>query len=260
MSKRATAQKPSGRRRGQSHIQNRPAASKQSTLVLRVLLVGVLLAIGIWVLLRVPPGLLILLLIVILLIVIALIWIGLALRPRPDEELAEQGTQGEPERDLIQLASAESAVEIRPVQLSDLKLLGHDEFEYFIGALLETMGVAFDLEKVGGARDRGIDLRGKDRFNCLFIVQCKLYFGHKITPEKTREFRGTMGLHGASEGWFVTTSSFTAQAEAEVRDLSYKGRIVLVNGQTLIEHIHTCWEALPAQWQQRLTHIILANS
>lgn len=115
------------------------------------------------------------------------------------------------------------------------------------------MGVASDLERVGGAGDRGVDLCGKDEFGRPFIVQCKRFFGHKVTPIDTRSFRGARQSHGADLAWFVTTSSYTAQAAQEVANLRQQGFMVLIDGVTLIALIRDHWEALPAQWQWRLT-------
>src|SRR6266851_5551569 len=71
MRKQTTVRRRPGRRRGRSRTHShRPAARKQSTLGLRLLLVGVLLVMGVWALMRVPPGLLILGSIAVLVVII----------------------------------------------------------------------------------------------------------------------------------------------------------------------------------------------
>lgn len=240
------------RSRRQSRSQSRrPTARKQSTLGLRLLLVVVLIAMGIWALMRVPPSVLIggsiSVLLVILLILI--VWFVFRYRLTPEE----QNWHAEQQMAFMQTEETANAVGVRAVEITDLAHLTDVEFEYLTGALLEAMGVACDLERVGGAGDRGVDLRGKDRFGRPFIVQCKRFFGHKVTPLDTRSFWGAKQSHGADEAWFVTTSSFTAQAVREVADLRHRGQMILVDGATLISSIQDHWDTLPAQWQWRLT-------
>lgn len=222
------------------------------------MLVSTLLALGVWGALRVPAGFLlaggILLLIFLLLVLLA--WFALRYRVTPEQRQCWEEQQMHAAR----MDATARAIGSRALEIQDLAYLGDKEFEYFTGALLETMGAASELECVGGARDGGIDLRGKDRFNRLFIVQCKRLFGRKsgkVTPEQTRSFRGAMQRWQAGEAWFVTTSSFTQQAADEVSDLTGLSRMVLVDGQQLVAFIHEQWDALPAQWQWRLTECMV---
>lgn len=235
-------------------------SKSQSTAGLWLLLICVLLALGVWALLRVPPGFLIAggigVLVFLLLLLVAWFVLRSRLTPKERQRWEEQQLQAR------QMEATARAIGNRPVEIQDLAHLGDKEFEHFTGALLQAMGVARELECVGGARDGGIDLRGKDRFNRLFIVQCKRLFGRKggkVTPEQTRSFRGAMSRRGAGEAWFVTTSSFTAQAADEVSDLTSICRMVLVDGQRLITFIHEQWDALPASWQWRLTECMLKS-
>lgn len=262
MGNQLTLRKRSGRR-GRSRIQTqRLAARKQRRLGFRLLLVIALLTIGAWGLTQVPPGLLVLLAIMILLVVVALIGVWLAIRPRSYEELAWPDTPGEQERqhvDLIRLANV-AQMDLRSVQVRDLEHFGHDEFEYFVGALLEAAGVAFDLKRIGGAGDQGADLIGKDRFSRTFIVQCKRYFGHPVRSSEMRDFLGARStVYQADEAWFVTTSSFTRDAKAAAARLSHLGLVVLIDGEKLVELIRVCWGKLPSRWQQRLIQIIRAG-
>ncbi len=137
--------------------------------------------------------------------------------------------------------------------------LGDYEFEEFTRDLLLTMGVATDLECVGGSGDHGVDLRGQTQHRQLFIVQCKRYFAGKIAPSQTLSFRGAIQRQKAAEAWFVTTSFFTRQAKEEVSDLTYISHVVLVDGKLLIDYIQEHWDALPAEWQWRLTECMVAR-
>src|SRR5258708_4416414 len=158
MSKQTANQRQSGQSHGRSRSQRRrPPGRKQSTFGLRVLLVGILLAMGVWVLMQVPSGLLMTGVIVSLLVIVVLMGIWLALRLRPTEE--ERQRQREQQMELVQMEDTATAIRVRPIEVADLAYLTHVEFEYFTGALLEAAGVAFDLERIGGAVDRGIGLR-----------------------------------------------------------------------------------------------------
>lgn len=143
---------------------------------------------------------------------------------------------------------------VRLVEINDLAPLGHREFESFVGVLLEAANFAFDLERVGGANDQGADLLGKDAFNRPFIVQCKRYFGHPVVPREMRDLlRARSTIYRADIAWFVTTSTFSRGARRAAESLLLGGGVVLADGAKLIDLTHSCWDALPAQWQWRLT-------
>lgn len=259
MGKRVSRQIPSRRQRKRHRFQ-RQRSRKQNALELWLLLIGFLLTLGIWGILHIPPGFLVAggMAVLVLMLLSLTIWFALRYRLTPEE----QSWYREQRLEVARMETTAQAIGIRPLELPDLAHLGDKEFEYFTGALLEAMGVASKLECVGGARDGGIDLRGKDRFNRLFIVQCKRLFGRnskKVVPEQTRSFRGAMQRWGAGEAWFVTTSSFTDQAADEVSDLTTIRQMVLVDGHKLIDFIREYWEALPAQWQWRLTECMVES-
>jgi hypothetical protein len=256
MGKQPSRQKRSGPGR-QIRTQMR-RSKKQSTTGLWLLLIGILLALGVWALIHIPPGFLIAggILVLVILLLLLIIRFALCYRLTPEEQQLWEEQQTQAKR----MEVTAQAIGSRPVEIQDLAHLGDKEFERFTGALLETMGVAWELECVGGAGDGGIDLRGKDRFNRLFIVQCKRLFGRKggkVTAEQARGFRGAMNRSRAGEAWFVTTSSFTQQAADEVSDLTSISTMVLVDGQRLITFLHEQWDALPAQWRWRLTECML---
>ncbi|HEY0754717.1 MAG TPA: restriction endonuclease [Ktedonobacteraceae bacterium] len=207
---------------------------------------------------RVPPGFLIGGSIAVLVVILLCIIIWVVLRSRPT--LEEMRWHQEQRMAVVQMQETAQTIGVRPVELSDLAQLTNKEFEYFTGALLEAMGVLFEWECVGGASDRGIDLRGKNQYGQPLIVQCKQFFGYNVAPKFTREFGGTMGLHRANEGWFVTTTLFSAQARADVQHLTLRGYIKLVDGNTLVDFIHDHWNALPEQWQWRLTECMLKSN
>ena len=248
--------KQSSRGRGRSRSQNRrPAAKKPSTLGYRLLLIGCLLVAGVWILMRIPSGFLIggSIVVLILVLLFLIIWFALRYRLTPEEQRWYKKQQIE----AVHMEETAQAIDGRPVELPDLAHLSDKEFEYFTGALLEAMGVLFEWECVGGNSDHGIDLRGKNQYGLPLVVQCKHFFGHNVTPDKTRDFGWTLGLHEADEAWFVTTSFFSKQARADVGKLTFKGHMKLVDGKTLIDYIHDHWDTVPAQWQWRLTECMV---
>lgn len=257
MSKHTSTRGPVSRQR--TRTSRRTTHKRRSRrLTFLLLLAAILLASGLWALLHIPPGQLILGSIITLLVILLLTFIWLILRVRPT--YGPHGGQAAQQMELRRMDDVANTIGARPVELNDLAHLTPTEFEDLVGILLESMGVAFDLERVGGARDRGVDLRGRDEFKQPFIVQCKRYFGRKVTPEKTREFQATRQNHRAREAWFVTTSTFTDQARQEVYELSSAGLMVLVDGPMLMTFIHDYWDALPHRWQWRLTECALAGN
>jgi hypothetical protein len=258
MGKQTNARKRPSQQRGRSRPRSRKsAAKKQRPLGLWFLLIGIVLAMGVWALTRIPPGLLVMGSIAVLVVILLLIGIGFVFRSRltPEELQQWQGQQME----AIRMEETAHMVDVRPVQREDLAHLSDSEFEELTIALLEAMGVAYDVERVGGAGDRGIDLRGKNRFGQLLIVQCKRFFGYNVAPKYTREFGGTIGPQGAREAWFVTTTFFSPQAKADVFYFTRPGLIVLVDGEQLITFIHQHWDALPSKWQWRLTECVVES-
>ena len=256
MKKRTSRQRQSGHRSGRSRTQN-PKPPKRQTRGIQLLLIGILLAMGIWVLIRIPPGFLVAGSFVILVLLLLLLLLWFLHRFRLTSEERDWYTAQHQEA-----AQAEETSQMfgsRLVELQDLAQLTDKEFEYFTGALLETMGVLFEWERVGGGGDRGIDLRGKNQHNLPLVVQCKRFFGHKVTPDKTRDFGWALGLHGADEAWFVTTALFTKQARADVEKLTFRGHMKLVDGDLLVKYIHMYWHALPAEWQWKFTECMAAR-
>jgi hypothetical protein len=250
MGRQPSRQRQSGQRSRQARSR-RQRSSKQRTRGLWLLLIVLLLALGAWEALRLPPGFLIAgsMAVVVLVLLLLMIWFLRRYQLTPEE----QDWQKEQRMEAARMEATAQAIGARPLELEDLAHLGDKEFEYFTGALLEAMGILSEWECVGGAADHGIDLRGKDRNGLLHIVQCKRFFGYKVASKYTREFGWAIGLHGAYRAWFVTTTLFSAQARDDVSPLTSRDALRLIDGPTLLEYIHDYWNALPARGQWRLT-------
>jgi hypothetical protein len=109
------------------------------------------------------------------------------------------------------------------------------QFESAVAVLLRKRGYR-DVQLVGGAGDRGVDIRCRDRDGHLVIVQCKRYSPNRpIGDPAIQHFFGMMVHHGAARGIFVTTSRFTLAA----RNLARQRGIELINGSDadLVRHI-----------------------
>lgn len=251
------SRRQSGRRRTSRHVQHQRPRVKQRAPGIWAVLILLVLIIGWWLLKAFPPVLLVLGSIVGIVAVLVLMgaWLMFRLRFSPEGRAQRR----EQKLAFVQMQATAQALGIQPLELDDLQHLRHDEFEDVVGVLLETAEIAFDLKRVGGAGDRGVDLLGKDAFNRPFIVQCKHYFGHKVTPKEVREFRGARQSHHADIAWFVTTSTFTKQAEQEASDLRLHGLVVLVDGKKLMQLLQSQWEVLPHRWQRRLTECMIAR-
>ncbi len=111
-------------------------------------------------------------------------------------------------------------------------------FEQLIIDLLLAMGYggarAEAGRRLGRSGDNGIDgvidqdALGLDRV----YVQAKRYAANnKISSDMIRNFAGSLDLHKATKGLFVTTSAFTADAQTTIKSLSK--HIVLIDGAQL---------------------------
>ena len=100
--------------------------------------------------------------------------------------------------------------------IAKLRGLTPTEFEEYVARIFEALG--YKTELTGGAGDEGIDIK-MTKDGRRYLVQCKQYFGKKITPHHVRDFYGAIGSsHIDGRGYFVTTSFFTSEAERWAED------------------------------------------
>ncbi len=113
-------------------------------------------------------------------------------------------------------------------------------FEHLIIKLLMSMGYGGSNKNagrtLGKTGDNGVDgvidqdPLGLDRV----YIQAKRYDpNNKISSEQIRGFAGSLQLHQANKGLFVTTSEFTAAAKETAEKINQ--RIVLIDGEKLTE-------------------------
>lgn len=102
------------------------------------------------------------------------------------------------------------------------------EFELAVADVLRAYG--YDLQRVGGAGDRGVDLVGTDADGWKVVVQCKRYGpDNKVGSPAVQSFMGTIFNQDAEQGIFVTTSTYTRQARELVA--SSRADVLLIDGR-----------------------------
>ncbi len=131
---------------------------------------------------------------------------------------------------------------------SDLRLLTAAEFEWLVGELFRREG--WEVTETGrqDGPDGNIDLVLK-RHGERRIVQCKRWDSRQIGVKQLREFGGTLKREGATAtgGIFVTLSDFSAQAQAEAKEMG----IALVDRADLFDRIENVRREEPCPVCQR---------
>jgi hypothetical protein len=130
------------------------------------------------------------------------------------------------------------------------------EFELFSAAVIiaveKDRGLTF-VAHSGKARDRGVDVRLRNFWGGNVIVQSKRY-ANSVGGEALLHFRGSIGLHDAVYGFFVTTSVFTKEAQLVMNDPS--SRIFGIDGRKLdryLQYHHREIAQIYYDIQQRVT-------
>jgi len=121
----------------------------------------------------------------------------------------------------------------RTKELEDVRALSWSEFELLVGEYYRRRG--FMVEERGGASpDGGIDIVLRKGGKTM-LVQCKHWKAFKVGVKPVRELLGVMSHEGANGGIFVTSGQFSTEA----KDFAEKNGIELVNGEGLIEMVHS---------------------
>jgi restriction system protein len=117
-------------------------------------------------------------------------------------------------------------------------------FEHTVVDLFQTMGYGTG-RAIGQSGDNGIDgIIDQDKLGLERVyIQAKRYQqDQKISSSDIRNFAGSLSLHQANKGVFVTTTQFTVSAKETADKLP--NRIVLIDGKHLanlmIEHNIGC--------------------
>lgn len=114
-------------------------------------------------------------------------------------------------------------------KLAQLGTLDPEGFEEFAAEIFEALG--FEVERVGGTGDEGIDLRLRRGDGLLAVVQCKYHKQGVVGSPEVQKFLGTIHHTRSHKGFFVTTRTFSLAAERFAADHP----IELIDGPRLVE-------------------------
>lgn len=125
--------------------------------------------------------------------------------------------------------------------LERVKKCSPEFFERLVILLLVRMGYGGSLkdagQAVGKSKDGGIDgVIREDKLGLDSIyVQAKRWNDKPVGSPDIDQFAGALSKQKATKGIFITTSTFTKDALASVRD--YSSRIILIDGIQLAGHM-----------------------
>lgn len=121
--------------------------------------------------------------------------------------------------------------------LENLKKVTPSQFEKIVVELLVKMGYGGSLKDagmaIGKSGDQGIDgIIKEDKLGLdVIYVQAKRWEGNVVGRPEVQKFAGALQGKNASKGIFITTSTFSSEAETYANNLSTK--IVLIDGDYL---------------------------
>lgn len=145
--------------------------------------------------------------------------------------LPEPGTATSSPDDRLEAALTELRKTVTAELLETMSQVSPKFFETIVLDLLHKMGYGAnraDLQRVGGSGDGGIDgIISLDRLGLEKVyVQAKRWQSSVGRPD-VQAFYGALAGQRANKGVFITTSTFTAQAEDFAKSVE---RVVLVDG------------------------------
>jgi len=119
--------------------------------------------------------------------------------------------------------------------LNDLLALSPTAFEEAMVDLFRDLGYR-NVTRTGGPGDLAADITCNDPAGRRVVIQCKRYArDNHVGSPVLQAFIGMITVHHkADHGIFVTTSSFTAQAD----DLARTHRVTLYDGKGLADLVH----------------------
>lgn len=136
------------------------------------------------------------------------------------------------------------------------EILSDKEFELFSAAVVIGQGIGHTfLSHAGGSGDRGVDTWLLNMYQKLVVVQSKryLYRAVPVLPEQVRDFCGAIQIHGAVNGYLVTTSILTVQAQQEVQGA--RGFIHVIDAPRLDNLLHYHARAIAVAYQEVLNTV-----
>ena len=118
---------------------------------------------------------------------------------------------------------------LRKAGMKEIDKMTGEEFEEYLGHLFKKRGYHVSYTKTSG--DYGADLILEDRDD-IIAVQAKRYSGN-VGVKAVQEIIGALKMYEATQGWVVTNSYFTKQAEK----LAESNEVYLIDREELIDMI-----------------------
>lgn len=125
--------------------------------------------------------------------------------------------------------STRGSARLRKAGIREIDEMTGEEFEEFLGHLFDKRGYDVSYTKASG--DYGADLILEDRDD-IIAVQAKRYSGN-VGVKAVQEIIGALKMYEATQGWVVTNSYFTRQAEK----LAESNDVYLIDRDELIDMI-----------------------
>lgn len=114
-------------------------------------------------------------------------------------------------------------------------------FEEVCAAYCQAKGMRAQTTSLGA--DGGVDIRlyedPADPLRCTGVIQCKAWGERYVGVKPVRELRGVMAHENVAQGFFMSQSPFTAEAQAFARE----NQIELIDGEKLLSLIRALPEA-----------------
>jgi len=155
---------------------------------------------------------------------------------RPGAERAA-GTQDqdlyETWKDVSEVEAAHVPVDTSRWTMELLKALEWKRFELLCAGYFETLGFKSEVAREGADGGVDIHLYANGSSTPSVVVQCKAWKAYKVGIKPIRELLGVMTAAHVSEGIFVTTGSYTAEA----RECAAANHIDLIDGGDLLRKI-----------------------
>lgn len=160
-------------------------------------------------------------------------------RNSQSEEIEEKSEDPQTPEERIEAAYSQIRSALASEILAKVKSVSPVFFERLVVDLLVKMGYGGSRSEAGRAigksGDGGIDgIINEDRLGLdVVYIQAKRWSETPIGRPEIQKFVGALTGHRARKGVFITTSSFTKEAEAFAANNEFK--VILIDGQTLTE-------------------------
>lgn len=119
--------------------------------------------------------------------------------------------------------------EWRALSVPQLQALTPGEFEEYVAERIFARQ-GYSVENTPDVKDGGVDIRIRDRFDNLAVVQCKRYRS-TVGASTVRELYGAMRHEGATHAYLVTSGRISRDA----REWTRGKPIGLIDGERLVK-------------------------